>query len=149
VEQYLYSQRANRLFIRKKASKTNPRDALFAEKQKKHRETAAEISEDNMEQMAIELIQWLCFFTIYSMDRNNKFAKNIKRQKDVRRVNMREGLIPTLLGSSVLAAGTMIRGMDMERHGMHKSDMLPMIGAGLVGFGLAHIILGTKDLARK
>ena len=62
---------------------------------------------------------------------------------------MREGLIPTLLGSSVMAAGTMMRGMDMERRGMHKSDVLPMVGAGLVGFGLAHIILGTKDLAQK
>lgn len=62
---------------------------------------------------------------------------------------MREGLIPTLLGSSVLAAGTMMRGMDMERHGMHKRDVLPMIGAGLVGFGLAHVILGTKDLVKK
>jgi hypothetical protein len=67
----------------------------------------------------------------------------------VRKDNMREGLIPTLLGSTVLAAGTMIRGVDMERHGMHKRDMLPMIGAGLVGFGLAHVILGTKDLVRK
>ncbi len=62
---------------------------------------------------------------------------------------MREGVIPTLLGSTVLAAGTMIRGIDMERHGMHKGDILPMIGAGLVGFGLAHVILGTKDLAEK
>ncbi len=62
---------------------------------------------------------------------------------------MREGLIPTLLGSSVMAAGTMMRGMDMERRGMHKSDMLPMIGAGLIGFGLAHVILGAKDLAQK
>jgi hypothetical protein len=67
----------------------------------------------------------------------------------MRRVNMREGLIPTLLGSSVLAAGTMIRGIDMERHGMHKSDVLPMVGAGLVGFGLAHVILGAKDLTQK
>ncbi|MHB1391988.1 MAG: asparagine synthase [Clostridia bacterium] len=62
---------------------------------------------------------------------------------------MREGLIPTLLGSTVLAAGTMIRGIDMERHGMHKRDLLPMIGAGLVGFGLAHVILGAKDLVQK
>lgn len=62
---------------------------------------------------------------------------------------MREGLIPTLLGSSVLAAGTMLKGMDIERHGMHKRDVIPLIGAGLVGFGLAHIILGTKDLTEK
>ena len=59
---------------------------------------------------------------------------------------MRKGLIPTLLETAVLASGTMMRGVDMERHGMHKEDMLPMVGAGLVGFGLAHVILGTKDL---
>ncbi|HYE81216.1 MAG TPA: asparagine synthase [Clostridia bacterium] len=62
---------------------------------------------------------------------------------------MREGLIPTLLGSTVLAAGTVIRGIDMKKHGMHKRDVIPMIGAGLVGFGLAHVILGTIDLAEK
>jgi hypothetical protein len=59
--------------------------------------------------------------------------------------NMREGLIPTLLGSTVLAAGTVLRGFDIERRGMHKKDVLPMIGAGLVGFGLAHVVMGTQD----
>lgn len=60
---------------------------------------------------------------------------------------MRKGLIPTLLGAAALASGSMIRGIDMERNGMRKKDVLPMLGAGLVGFGLAHVILGTKDLA--
>lgn len=62
---------------------------------------------------------------------------------------MIEGLIPTLLGSAVLASGTMMRGMDMKQRGMSKQDIMPLVSAGLVGFGLAHIILGTKDLANK
>lgn len=62
---------------------------------------------------------------------------------------MREGLIPTILGSAVMASGAMMRGMDMERRGMHKKDVMPMVAAGLVGFGLAHVVLGTKDLVSK
>jgi len=61
---------------------------------------------------------------------------------------MRKGLIPTLLGTAVMASGSMMRGIDMERHGMSKEDMMPMLGAGLIGFGLAHVILGTKDLTK-
>lgn len=62
---------------------------------------------------------------------------------------MREGLIPTLLGSAVMASGAMMRGVDMQRRGMSKKDVMPLVSAGLVGFGLAHVILGTKDLVRK
>jgi hypothetical protein len=62
---------------------------------------------------------------------------------------MREGLIPTLLGSAVMASGAMMRGVDMQRRGMSKKDLMPLLSAGLVGFGLAHVILGTKDLVRK
>jgi len=62
---------------------------------------------------------------------------------------MREGLVPTLLGSAVLASGTMMRGIDMKKRGMHKKDIMPLLSAGLVGFGLAHIILGTKDLTSR
>jgi hypothetical protein len=59
---------------------------------------------------------------------------------------MIEGLIPTLLGTAVLASGTMMRGMDMQQRGMSKKDIMPLLSAGLVGFGLAHVILGTKDI---
>ena len=62
---------------------------------------------------------------------------------------MIEGLIPTLLGSAVLASGTMMRGMDMKQRGMSKKDIMPLVSAGLVGFGLAHIILGTQDIVSK
>lgn len=49
---------------------------------------------------------------------------------------MREGLIPTVLGSAVTAAGVALK----------KKEVAPMIASGVVGFGLAHVVLGTIDL---
>ena len=54
---------------------------------------------------------------------------------------MREGLIPTMLGTVVTAAGA-----TLSRNNMKKKNMLPMIEAGVIGFGLAHIVLGAIDL---
>jgi len=54
---------------------------------------------------------------------------------------MREGLIPTLLGTIVTATGA-----TFSRNNMKKKNMLPMIEAGVIGFGLAHIVLGAIDL---
>ena len=54
---------------------------------------------------------------------------------------MREGLIPTILGTVVTVAGATI-----SRNNMKKKNMLPMIEAGVIGFGLAHIVLGAIDL---
>ncbi len=54
---------------------------------------------------------------------------------------MREGLFPTLLGSAVTIAGA-----SFSRKNMKKKNVLPMIEAGVVGFGLAHIVLGAIDL---
>jgi formate/nitrite transporter FocA (FNT family) len=57
---------------------------------------------------------------------------------------MREGLIPAILGTAVVATG-----ISLERKIMRKSQMvqlLPMITAGVIGFGLAHIVLGSIDL---
>lgn len=54
---------------------------------------------------------------------------------------MREGLIPTVLGTVVTAASA-----TFSRNNMKKKNMLPMIEAGVIGFGLAHIVLGAIDL---
>ncbi len=54
---------------------------------------------------------------------------------------MREGLIPTILGSVVSVAGA-----SFSKNNMNKKNMLPMIEAGVIGFGLAHIVLGAIDL---
>jgi len=48
---------------------------------------------------------------------------------------MREGLIPTVLGAVVSASGaTLLR------------SKYKLIGTGVLGFGLAHIVLGAIDL---
>lgn len=59
---------------------------------------------------------------------------------------MREGLIPTVLGTAVTATGAAIRGMEMRKRGTRKSEIMPMVAAGVIGFGLAHVVLGTIDL---
>jgi hypothetical protein len=59
---------------------------------------------------------------------------------------MREGVIPILLGTAVTATGAVMRGTDMKRRGMNKHDTKVALGAGLVGLGAAHIILGAIDL---
>lgn len=61
---------------------------------------------------------------------------------------MREGLLPTIFGTAAIAASSMLRGADMQKNGMRKKDMLPLAGAALLGFGLAHVMLGTKDLTK-
>lgn len=47
---------------------------------------------------------------------------------------IREGLIPTLLGTAVTAAG------------FAAYAAYPITGAGIAGFGLAHLVLGGIDL---
>ncbi|MBH5316724.1 asparagine synthase [Paenibacillus sp. GSMTC-2017] len=49
---------------------------------------------------------------------------------------MREGLIPTVLGTVVTASGAAT---------LLKSKY-KLVGVGVLGFGLAHVILGAIDL---
>jgi hypothetical protein len=63
---------------------------------------------------------------------------------------MREGLIPTLLGTGVAASGIAYKTMNMRKNRMmmmRNRNYMPMIAAGVIGFGLAHILLGSIDLA--
>jgi hypothetical protein len=60
----------------------------------------------------------------------------------------REGLLPIIAGTAVTAIGAIMRGTDMQKHGMSKKDITPLLGAGLLGFGLAHIVLGTTDIVQ-
>ena len=59
---------------------------------------------------------------------------------------LREGVVPTALGTAVTAAGIVMRAVDMRKNGMKKNQVMPMIGAGVIGFGLAHVVLGGIDL---
>lgn len=52
-------------------------------------------------------------------------------------MNIREGLIPTALGTAVTATGLAMR----QKRGSNK-----MIADTVFGFGLAHVVLGVIDL---
>lgn len=52
-------------------------------------------------------------------------------------VNIREGLIPTALGTAVTATGYMLK---------HKRGTNKMVANTVFGFGLAHVVLGSIDL---
>lgn len=49
-------------------------------------------------------------------------------------MKVREGLIPTVLGTAVTATGIALR------------SVAPAISWGIAGFGLAHVVLGAIDL---
>ena len=49
---------------------------------------------------------------------------------------VREGAVPVTLGAVVTGVGAVMVSMEM----------MPMIAAGVVGFGAAHILLGAIDL---
>lgn len=61
---------------------------------------------------------------------------------------MREGLIPTVLGTAVTAAGAALKANDMRKRDMQPGEepIIPLVAAGIIGFGLAHVVLGTIDL---
>lgn len=51
-------------------------------------------------------------------------------------MTIKEGLVPTALGTVVTAAGATLV----------VKKISPLISAGILGFGLAHIVLGSMDL---
>lgn len=59
---------------------------------------------------------------------------------------MREGVIPSVLGTLVTTAGVAMRSIDMKKNGMNRQEIFPLLGAGVIGFGLAHLLLGGIDL---
>lgn len=59
---------------------------------------------------------------------------------------MRKGIFPLVLGTAVTATGLAMRGIDMKNNGMSKRDTKVTVGAGILGLGLAHILLGSIDL---
>lgn len=67
---------------------------------------------------------------------------------------MREGMIPAILGTGVTATGIALKTMTMNDDGMDMDDrmdrdkLMPLVAAGIIGFGLAHVILGTIDIVQ-
>jgi len=49
-------------------------------------------------------------------------------------MQIREGFIPTVLGTVVTGTGYALRNVN------------PMLGTAIMGFGLAHVVLGGIDL---
>ena len=56
--------------------------------------------------------------------------------------DIREGLTPTLIG-------TVVTGVSLATMPTMKKKKTKMITAGILGFGLAHIALGSIDLIQK
>jgi formate/nitrite transporter FocA (FNT family) len=54
-------------------------------------------------------------------------------------MNIREGFIPTALGTAVTATGYALK----QKNGSNK-----MIANTVFGFGLAHVVLGVIDLVQ-
>lgn len=67
------------------------------------------------------------------------FQHQITMCGGIQAMNIREGLIPTALGSAVTATGYALK----QRRGSNK-----MIANTIFGFGLAHIALGVIDLVQ-
>lgn len=57
----------------------------------------------------------------------------------IQAMNIREGLIPTALGSAVTATGYALK----QKRGANK-----MVANTVFGFGLAHVVLGVIDLVQ-
>lgn len=51
--------------------------------------------------------------------------------------NVREGLIPAVLGTAVTSAGVALR---------NNKNITPLLTGSIIGFGLAHVVLGAIDL---
>ncbi|ASN06472.1 asparagine synthase [Virgibacillus necropolis] len=51
--------------------------------------------------------------------------------------NVKEGLIPVVLGSAVTTTGVALR---------NNRSIQPIVTGSIIGFGLAHIVLGAIDL---
>lgn len=62
---------------------------------------------------------------------------------------MRKGLIPTVLGTAVTGASLAARVPDIRKRGIKNDNMGAMIATGLLGFGLAHVVLGSIDLVKE
>lgn len=76
------------------------------------------------------------------MDKNYFDVKNNAVGGD----NMKEGTVEAALGTVVTAGAIALRAMDIKDRGFRRRDIIPKVETAFLGFGLAHIVLGTIDL---
>lgn len=62
---------------------------------------------------------------------------------------MKKGVIPSLLGTAVTGATLYMNGNDIMKRSERKNNVESMIATGLLGFGLAHVVLGGIDMFKK
>lgn len=62
---------------------------------------------------------------------------------------MKKGVIPSLLGTAVTGATLYMNGQDIMKRSKRKNNIESMIATGLLGFGLAHVVLGGIDMFKK
>ncbi len=63
--------------------------------------------------------------------------------------DMKQGIIPTLLGTAVTGATLYMSGEDIMKRGRKRNNVESLIASGLLGFGIAHVLLGGMDMFRK
>lgn len=61
---------------------------------------------------------------------------------------VKDGLIPTVIGSAVTVGAIALRVKDMQNTKLRKKDVVPRVETAVLGFGLAHVVLGAMDLVQ-
>ena len=61
---------------------------------------------------------------------------------------IKEGMVPLIAGTVVMSTGALLKAMEMKDGKSRRGSMFPMAAAGIIGFGLAHIVLGSIDMAQ-
>lgn len=59
---------------------------------------------------------------------------------------MKKGILPALLGVAVTGAAIAMSDTDITKSVMKRKNRDTMLTTGLIGFGLAHVVLGGLDL---
>lgn len=60
---------------------------------------------------------------------------------------MKKGIIPIALGTVVTATGIMLDSKQANSHSFKRNDYSSLVGTFLIGLGVAHILLGSIDIA--
>lgn len=61
---------------------------------------------------------------------------------------MRKGIIPTVLGTAVTGAALYSKIPDLNVKKLKKMDTETMLISGILGFGLANMVLGSIHLVK-
>lgn len=61
---------------------------------------------------------------------------------------MRKGIIPTVLGTALTGAALYSKGPDIKVKKLKKMDTETMLISGILGFGIANMVLGSINLMK-